>query len=66
MREVRQELFFSWFGNAQIPADFPGEKFVNFGVARHGGAKISGRVAPPRMTAAFADEHTTLRRQMPD
>jgi hypothetical protein len=59
-------IVFSWFDNSQVPADFPGEKFVDLGVAWDSGAEISGRVAPPRIIAAFADEHTTLRRQMPD
>jgi len=59
-------MWFSRFSNSQVTADFPGEKLVDLRVSWHGGAEISGRVSPPRMIAALADEHTTLRRQMPD
>jgi len=57
---------FLWFGNSQVSTYLPGEKFVDLRVARHGGAKISGRIAPPRMIATFADKHAALRAQMSD
>lgn len=56
----------SRLGNSQVPADFPGEKFVDFGVPRHGGTAVGRGIAPPGMVAAFADENATLRVQMPD
>jgi hypothetical protein len=56
----------SGFGNSQIPADFSRQKFVNFGMSGHGGAKISRRVSPPRMVAPFPDEYAALPGQVPD
>jgi hypothetical protein len=50
--------------HAQIPADLPAERVGNLRMSRHGGASAVGRVAPPRMPAALADQGAAVPAQV--
>src|SRR5258708_1501100 len=52
--------------NSKIAADFSSQEAVDLGMARDSRPAISGRVAPPGMGAALADQDTAVRREVAD
>jgi hypothetical protein len=46
--------------NAEIPTDFPCERFRDFRVPRQRGTPVICRITPPRMPPPLADQHAPL------
>ena len=53
-------------GDAEVPADLPGQMIVDLAVAGHGGAPVVRRIAPPRVLRPLADENASMLPQMGD
>lgn len=53
-----------WFGNAEISADLPRQEVADLTMPWNRGASLSGRIAPPGMAGALANERATVLSQM--
>jgi DNA invertase Pin-like site-specific DNA recombinase len=54
----------SRFGNAQVSADLAGQGVRDLGMSGDSGPSIVGRVAPPGMAPALADQHAAVLPEM--
>jgi hypothetical protein len=58
--KMNRRHFCSRLRDAEVPADLPGERVGDLGVARHSGAAVVCRIAPPRMTPPFTDRDASM------